>query len=66
MYQILKISIYIEQVRKEDRISRRATVKKGIPDWRTILREEAEGIYIKKVQEESSSTDSMIVMGKFS
>lgn len=64
--QILKISIYVEHVRKDDKISRRATVLKGSPDWRTIVREEVEGKYIRKVQEEQSSRDDMIVMGKVS
>ncbi len=61
--QILKISIYVKDVRKDDRIGRRATVTNGSPDWRTIVREEAEGKYIRKVQEEHSSRDAMIVVG---
>jgi len=60
--QILKISIYVKHVRKDDRIGRRVTVTKGSPDWRTIVREEVEGKYIRKVQEEHSNRDDMIVM----
>ena len=59
----MKISIYVKYIRKDDRISRRATVIKGSPDWRTIVREEVEGKYIRKVQEEQSSRDTMIVIG---
>ncbi len=62
--QILKISIYVKQVQRDDRLGRRATVTKGSPDWGTIIREEVEGKYIRKVQEEHSSRDDMVVMGK--
>jgi len=45
---------------------RRAIVYSGTADLTTILREEAEGEYIKRVQEETEERGGMLVMGKFS
>ncbi|KAK9438318.1 cell surface metalloreductase (FreA) [Metarhizium brunneum] len=36
----------------------------GLPDWCSIMREEVEGKYIKRVQEEASTRGDMIVTGK--
>jgi hypothetical protein len=45
---------------------RRAIVYSGTADLTTILQEEAEGKYIKRVQEETEERGGMLVMGKFS
>ncbi|KAJ3494077.1 hypothetical protein NLG97_g4307 [Lecanicillium saksenae] len=58
---ILQISVYVEQVQIGQRISRRAEVIKGLPDWHSIIEEEVKGKLIKRVQEESPTIDSMIV-----
>ncbi|KAH8799661.1 cell surface metalloreductase [Xylogone sp. PMI_703] len=59
---ILSISIYI-QSGKTDRVpfGRRAIVYSGTADLTTILREEAEGKYIKRVQEEAGEQGGMLV-----
>jgi hypothetical protein len=41
-------------------------VYSGTADLTTILQEEAEGKYIKRVQEETEERGGMLVMGKFS
>jgi hypothetical protein len=41
-------------------------VYSGTADLTTILKEEAEGKYIKRVQEETEERGGMLVMGKFS
>ena len=43
---------------------KRAIVYEGLMDLETILREEATGKYIKRVQEESGEREEMLVMGK--
>ncbi|KAJ2982302.1 hypothetical protein NQ176_g1475 [Zarea fungicola] len=58
---ILQISVYVEDVEIGERISRRAEVIKGLPDWYSIIQEEVKGKLIKRVQEESSTVGSMIV-----
>jgi hypothetical protein len=45
---------------------RRAIVYSGTADLTTILQEEAEGKYIKRVQEETEERGGLLVMGKFS
>lgn len=62
--KILQISVYIEHAKKDDKISPRANVIKGLPDWDTIIREEAGGKYIKRVQEEANTREDMIVTGE--
>ncbi|KAI9147310.1 Ferric reductase transmembrane component [Paramyrothecium foliicola] len=58
---ILQISIFVEDVKRDDKISRRAKVIKGLPKWNIIVQEEAAGQYIKKVQDESITRKDMIV-----
>lgn len=65
-HQILKISIYIEHISQSHDISPRATIVKGTPNFDTILREEVEGKYIRRVQENAKSREDMIVLGKLS
>ena len=55
--------MYVEQAKRDDKLSRRANVIKGLPDWDGIIRDEAAGKYIKRVQEESVSRENMIVTG---
>jgi len=43
----------------------RAIMYSGTADLTTILQEEAEGKYIKRVQEETEKRGGMLVMGKF-
>lgn len=62
--KILQISVYVENVDRQKKISPRAEVIKGLPDWCSIMREEVEGKYIKRVQEEASTRGDMIVTGK--
>jgi len=45
---------------------RRAIVDSGTANLTTILREEAEGKYIKRVQEETEEQGGMLVLGKSS
>jgi hypothetical protein len=45
---------------------RRAIVDSGTADLTTILREEAAGKFIKRVQEETEERGEMLVMGKSS
>ena len=45
---------------------RRAIVYSGTADLTTILREEAEGKYIRRVQGETEERGGTLVMGKFS
>ncbi|UNI15348.1 hypothetical protein JDV02_001888 [Purpureocillium takamizusanense] len=58
---ILQISVYVEHVKRDDKISPRANVIKGLPHWGTILRDEVAGKYIKRVQEEAKVREDMIV-----
>lgn len=62
--KILQISVYAEHAKRDDKISPRANVIKGLPDWDTIVREEATGKYIKRVQEEAKAREDMVVTGK--
>lgn len=62
--QILQISVYVENASVQKKISRRAEVIKGLPDWYAIIRDEVTGKYIKRVQEESPTRGNMIVTGK--
>ena len=43
---------------------RRATVYKGSVDLKTIFQEEADGKYVKRVQEETTEREAMLVMGE--
>jgi hypothetical protein len=43
---------------------RRAVIYRGSPDLRTILQEEVEGRYIKRVQHEARKRREMLVLGK--
>jgi hypothetical protein len=63
--QILDISIYIESG-GVDQVSfgKRAIVYSSSADLGTILREERQGKYIKKVQEETGEQGEMLVMGE--
>lgn len=58
---ILQISVYVEHVNLEKRISRRAEVIKGLPNWHSIVQNEVKGKLIKRVQDESSVLGSMVV-----
>ncbi|XP_044715029.1 uncharacterized protein HRG_11297 [Hirsutella rhossiliensis] len=59
--KILQISVYVEHAKRDDKISPRANVIKGVPDWDTIVREEVAGKHIKRVQEEAKTRENMIV-----
>ncbi|KJZ70774.1 hypothetical protein HIM_09824 [Hirsutella minnesotensis 3608] len=58
------ISVYVEDVQRSDKISSRAEVIKGLPDWYSIVKDEVAGKYIKRVQEEASTRGDMVVTGK--
>lgn len=62
--KILQISVYVENVDRQKKLSPRAEVIKGLPDWYSIIGEEVAGKNIKRVQEEFSPRGDMIVTGK--
>lgn len=62
--KILQISVYVENLESGKEISSRTEVIEGLPDWHSIIQNEVEGRLIKRVQEESSTLESMIVTGK--
>jgi hypothetical protein len=63
--QILGISIYIESGGVDEvPFGKRAIVYSSSADLGTILREERQGKYIKKVQEETGEQGEMLVMGE--
>lgn len=56
--------MYVENANTQEKISRRAEVIKGLPDWNAMFRDEVTGKYIKRVQEEAPTRGDMIVTGK--
>ncbi|POR31235.1 Uncharacterized protein TPAR_08558 [Tolypocladium paradoxum] len=58
---ILQISVYVEHAKRDDKISTRANVIKGLPHWGTIVQEEAGGKHIKRVQEEAKAREDIVV-----
>lgn len=64
MGKILQISVYVNDLPKEAKISKRAEVRRGPPPWRDICRDEVDGEYINRVQKENPKRGDMIVTGK--
>lgn len=47
------------------RLSRRAEVIRGYPNWQELVHKEAGGEYIRRVQEEAQPRGNMLITGKF-
>ncbi|KAK1656995.1 hypothetical protein BDP55DRAFT_639143 [Colletotrichum godetiae] len=55
---ILKISIFVRHISQGHDISSRATIAKGAPDFNAIIREEVEGKYIRRVQDNEKGREA--------